>query len=137
SAPAWAYCFIWPGPGRPARSGRTPDATPVVRIWLMSRVPVYLTVLPVSFSQGATMALKFFSSSPPHVPITLTGLPLPLLVLLEQAANTSAAAPITAATRRHALVDCCIRSSLFPWVTDLPWPSSSWPPDDGMCGIRD
>ena len=77
----------------------------------MSRVPVYLTVLPVSFYHGATIALKFFSSSPPHVPITLTDLVLPLL-LLEQAAKTRAAAPMTAATRRHALVDCCIRVSL-------------------------
>ncbi len=38
---------IWPGPGRPARSGRTPDATPVVRTVLRSRVPVYFTFAPV------------------------------------------------------------------------------------------
>src|SRR5690242_1655140 len=42
-----AHVTIWPGPGRPARSGRTPDATPVVRTVLRSRVPVYLTEAPV------------------------------------------------------------------------------------------
>src|SRR4029450_450942 len=128
SAPAWAYCFIWPGPGRPARSGRTPDATPVVRIWLMSRVPVYLTVLPVSFSQGPTMALKFFSSTPPHVPMTLTVLALPLLVLLEQAANTSAAAPSTAATRRHGVLELCIRSSFCHGPRTVRDPTPPCPP---------
>src|SRR5690349_14438665 len=112
SAPACAYCAIWPGPGRPARSGRTPEATPVVRIWLMSRVPVYLTLLPVCCSQGATIARKFFCSSPPHVPMTLTVLPLPPLLLgLEHAANTRAAAPSTPATRRHGVLDWCIRLS--------------------------
>ena len=69
-------------------SGRTPEATPVVRTALRSRVPVYLTVAPFLASQGATIALKAFSSSPPQVPMTVTLLPVPPDPLgLEQAAN--------------------------------------------------
>src|SRR5664279_2931938 len=70
-----AHSFIWPGPGRPARSGRTPDATPVVRTVLRSRVPVYFTVAPVWVSHGLTMAMKASCSVPPQVPITVTDWP--------------------------------------------------------------
>src|SRR5690606_2354184 len=73
--PASAYSAIWPGPGRPARSGRTPEATPVVRTVLMSRVPVYLTVAPVCSSHGLTISRKASCSLPPHVPITVTVAP--------------------------------------------------------------
>src|SRR5664279_2807765 len=70
-----AHSFIWPGPGRPARSGRTPDATPVVRTVLRSRVPVYFTVAPVWVSHGLTMAMKASCSVPPQVPMTVTDWP--------------------------------------------------------------
>src|SRR5664279_5960700 len=70
-----AHWFIWPGPGRPARSGRTPDATPVVRTVFRSRVPVYFTVAPVWVSQGLTMAMKASCSAAPQVPMTVTDLP--------------------------------------------------------------
>src|SRR5262245_32273089 len=117
SAPAAAKSAIWPGPGRPARSGSTPEATPVVRTALRSRVPVYLTVLPVSCSHGATICLKAASSSPPQVPITVTLPPVPPEPLgLEQAATTSIAAPMTAAARRQDNFRCCIQIS-FPGKT--------------------
>src|SRR5664280_731891 len=70
-----AHWFIWPGPGRPARSGRTPDATPVVRTVFRSRVPVYFTVAPVWVSQGLTMAMKASCSAAPQVPMTVTDWP--------------------------------------------------------------
>src|SRR5947208_3106968 len=53
-----------------------PDATPVVRIALMSRVPVYATLIPVFSSNGLTIARNDSCSEPPQVPMTVT-LPLP------------------------------------------------------------
>ena len=49
-----------------------PEATPVVRTVLMSRVPVYLTSTPVAASNGATIARNESCSEPPHVPMTVT-----------------------------------------------------------------
>jgi hypothetical protein len=79
SLPAWAYSAICPGPGSPARSGSTPEATPVVRTVLMSRVPVYLTFAPVRCSHGSTIFRNAVCSSPPQVPMTVTSLPLRLV----------------------------------------------------------
>src|SRR6185503_4489818 len=71
-APAWTYSAIWPGPGRPARSGSRPDWMPVVRMLLMSRVPVYSTLAPVWSSHGFTIAMNDSCSAPVHVPMTET-----------------------------------------------------------------
>jgi hypothetical protein len=49
-----------------------PEATPVDRTVLMSRVPVYWTSMPVAASNGATIARNDSCSEPPHVPITVT-----------------------------------------------------------------
>ena len=67
----------------------------------MSRVPVYLTLLPVSVSHGFDHRQEGFCSSPPHVPMTVTDLPPPLVPPPEQAARTSIVAPANAATRRQ------------------------------------
>ena len=53
-----------------------PEATPVVRTALMSRVPVYLTLAPVWASQGATIARNESCSAPVHVPMTETSPPI-------------------------------------------------------------
>src|SRR6478736_2903532 len=71
-APAWTYSAIWPGPGRPARSGSRPDWMPVDRMLLMSRVPVYWTLAPVWSSHGFTIAMNDSCSVPVHVPMTET-----------------------------------------------------------------
>ncbi len=39
-------------------------------------MPVYFTVAPVCASHGATIEWKAFSSSPPHVPMTVTDWPV-------------------------------------------------------------
>ena len=53
-----------------------PEATPVVRTALMSRVPVYLTLTPVDCSNGATIAMNESCSEPVHVPMTETSPPI-------------------------------------------------------------
>src|SRR3989442_6778233 len=83
----------------------------------MSRVPVYLTLLPVWSSHGLTIARKAFCSSPPHVPMTVTD--LPLVLELPHAANTSAAAPAIANARRQP-----VRSSIefSPFIDRSAYP---------------
>src|SRR5215510_11848877 len=107
SAPSAAYSAICPGPGNPARSGNTPEATPVVNTVLISRVPVYFTFAPVCCSHGATIFKNAACSSPPHVPITVTVLPLRLFSSppppppLEQPAAASRRTVIGANLRNH------------------------------------
>src|SRR5215467_1401731 len=111
SEPLAAYSAICPGPGSPARSGSTPEATPVVRTVLMSRVPVYFTLAPVCCSHGATICRKAFCSSPPHVPMTLTVLPWRSLLLdddpppLEQAVAASVTTASGTSPRIHFFID--------------------------------
>src|SRR5262245_46356240 len=76
SLPALANSAIWPGPGRPARSGGFPPCTRVVSTAFRSRVPSYWTLTPVLSSKGLTIARKLSCSSPPQVASTLTEPPI-------------------------------------------------------------
>ena len=100
----------------------------------MSRVPVYLTLLPVWVSHGSTIARKAFCSSPPQVPITVTDLP-PLDHEPPQAATTNAATPRIAATRRQLDFRCSIRDSFHGPPPIWRWPISSITPcvGDVLC----
>src|SRR5579859_7718407 len=74
--PALASSAIWPGPGRPARSGGLPPWVRVVRTAFRSRVPSYWTWTPVASWNGLTMAMKLSCSSPVQVPSTVTVPPI-------------------------------------------------------------
>src|SRR5262249_27413084 len=150
------YSAICPGPGNPARSGSTPDATPVVNTVLISRVPVYFTFAPVCCSHGATMLKNAFCSSPPQVPITVTVLPLrlfsspPELPPLEQPAAASRTTVNGANLRNHEFTGAPLqlvvgqtspRPARAPWqltVRDNSSPAlSAFNPLPVMCASTD
>src|ERR1700730_2231029 len=100
SLAALAKVIIWPGPGRPARSGGLPAVTRVVRTALRSRVPSYWILIPVLSSKGFTMARKDACSEPPQVARIFTVPPLVLLpVVPPQAATRTAENANTASVR--------------------------------------
>src|SRR5258705_9114879 len=111
----------------------------------MSRVPVYFTVAPVCCCHGSTIFRNAACSSPPHVPITVTVLPLRLLSSVDEPPDEQAVAASVMTVngtnvRSHGLMGtppCCSVPSRHQARRGAPPPGrrllwhNSFPPESG------